>query len=286
MRNLRPLIAALFLAGVTGCANLHRDVVRFEGLSDCPKQTAASLLAGQSQLGPNSTTQTLECSLAFLRENHDPVLLRNSLGSRIALHLAERSADSGERETLAAEGVRFAEGALALGSDKDAAVHYYLAANLGLAVRDRMSLALENLPRLENEMKRAVELDPGIDDGGPLRLLGMLYLKAPPWPTGIGDGDKALELLRRAAEQYPRHPLNHLFYAQALWEVEEDDATDRVKAELARGRKCLAKGNWGYSREPWEKEFGEFQKELNDAGLSRDDSRKNDNKRPGDGGRG
>jgi hypothetical protein len=285
LRNLNLLAAALLLAGLSGCAKLHRNVVPFEGLADCPKQTAAKLAARQSKLGPQSTTHTLECTLAFLRDTHDPALLRSSLGSRIALHLAERNADPGRRETLAAEGVRFAEEALALGGGQDAAVHYYLAANLGLAVRDRMTLALENLPRLESEMKRAVELNPGIDDGGPLRLLGMLYLKAPPWPTGIGDADRALDLLRQAAERYPNHPLNHLFYAQALWEVEEDDAADRVKAELATGREKLAQGDWGYSREPWEKEFAQFQKELNDA-LSRADSYKNNNTRPDKRGRG
>jgi tetratricopeptide (TPR) repeat protein len=278
LRNLRLLAAILLLAGLAGCAKLHRQVVPFEGLAECPWQTAVGLAAKQNQLGPQSTTRTLECTLAFLRGTHDPALLRSSLGSRIALHLAERNPDPGQRETLAAEGVRFAEEALALGADRDAAVHYYLAANLGLAVRDHMTLAVQNLPRLESEIKRAVELNPGIDDGGPLRLLGMLYLKAPPWPTGVGDGDKALDLLRQAAEQYPNHPLNHLFYAQALWEVEEDGAADRVKAELVVGQEKLAQGDWGYSREPWAKEFAQFQKELEDS-LSKADPRKN-NPRP------
>jgi tetratricopeptide (TPR) repeat protein len=274
LRTSSPLLAALLLAGLAGCAKLHRPVVPFEGLAQCPPQTAADLAAQGVRLGPQSSTDTLQCALAFLRDTHDPTLLKSSLGSRIALRLAERNTDPNQRETLAAEGVRLAEEALALGAAPDAAVHYYLAANLGLAVRDRMTLAVQNLPRLESEMKRAVELNPGLDEGGPLRLLGMLYLKAPPWPTGIGDPDKALELLRQAAEQYPNHPLNHLFYAQALWEVEEDGAADRVKAELAKGKEKLAQGDWGYSRQPWEKEFAEFQKELADA-ASKAESRKN-----------
>jgi hypothetical protein len=129
-------------------------------------------------------------------------------------------------------------------------------------VRDDITLAMANMTRLESEMKRAVELSPDIDYGGPLRLLGMLYLKAPPWPTGIGDGDKALELLKRVAEKHPAHPLNQLFYAQALWEVEGADAATQVESRMAAGRKLLQQGKWGYSREPWEREFAELEKEI------------------------
>jgi hypothetical protein len=265
VRILSLLPAALLLVALGGCAKLHRGLVQFETLAGCPKETAADLAARQSELGPLSTTHTLECTLEFLRDTHDPALLRSPLGSRISLHLAERAADPGKREKLAAEGVRFAEEALALGADGDGTVHYYLAANLGLAVRNQMTLAVQNLPRLEREMQRAVELSPDVDDGGPLRLLGMLYLKAPPWPTGIGDGDKALDLLKQALDKHPGHPLNHLFHAQALWEVEGDEAVNQVRAELAAGMKRLQEGNWGYSKEPWKKEFAEVWKEISEA---------------------
>ena len=46
------------LAFLAGCAGLQRDRVQFDGLSDCPKQTAAKLVAKQSQLGPLSDTHT------------------------------------------------------------------------------------------------------------------------------------------------------------------------------------------------------------------------------------
>ena len=71
------------------------------------------------------------------------------------------------------------ETALAHGGNGDGAVHYYLAANLGLAVREHLMQAMSNLGQLEDEMKQAVALNPDIDDGGALRVLGTLYLKAP-----------------------------------------------------------------------------------------------------------
>jgi tetratricopeptide (TPR) repeat protein len=221
------------------------------------------LVAEQHQLGPLSDTHTLACALNVLRGTQDPAISRTALGSRICLHLAEREFSQEKREKLAAEGVRFAETALAQGGN--GAVHYYLAANLGLAVREHITLAVGNLGRLESEMKQALASSPGIDDGGPLRLLGALYLKAPAWPNGIGDIDKALELLEKAVREYPEHPLNHLFYAQALWEDGEDDALAQVKAELALGERLLAEGNWGYNKEVWKQEFGKFKQELEEA---------------------
>jgi hypothetical protein len=268
LRNARLVTAASLLAFLAGCAGLHRDHVRFDRLADCPPQTAALLAANQSQLGPLSDTHALECALTVLRGTQDPAVLRTSLGSRLCLHLAEREANQDKREKLAAEGVDLAEAALAQGGGDDGAVHYYLAANLGLAVREHITLAMENLGRLENEMKRALALSPDIDDGGPRRLLGALYLKAPAWPNGIGDLDKALDLLEKAVREHPGHPLNHLFYAQALWAEGDEDVLSQVKAEFALGEKLLAEGNWGYSKEPWKKEFDEFRQELGEADLA------------------
>jgi hypothetical protein len=129
-------------------------------------------------------------------------------------------------------------------------VHYYLAANLELVIRDHVTLAMENLPRLQGEMQRAVDLSPEIDDGGPLRLLGILYLKAPPWPTGFGDGEKPLELLREAVEKHPDHPLNHLFYAEVLWEADESSPVERIETELATGMRLLAEGTGATTERP------------------------------------
>lgn len=182
------------------------------------------------------------------------------MSARLALHLAERSPDESDKEALANEGVTLAERALAHGGNKDGAVHYYLAANLGLAIHDHPLQAADNLSRLEQELNTAVGLNPSVDDGGPLRLLGMLYLKAPPWPTGIGDGDKALEYLKKATDGYPEHPLNHLFYGQALWEVDEK-LTPATKA-LAVGRDKLKQGKWGYNKAIWTKEFEEVDQEI------------------------
>ena len=269
MSKARLLPIVSILAFLAGCAELQRDHVQSDQLSGCPEQTASALVAGQNQLGPLTDTHTLKCALTVLRDTQDPAVRRTALGSHVCLHLAERETNQEKREKLAAEGVGFAEASLAHGGSGEGAVHYYLAANLGLAVREHPTLAMGNLGRLEDEMKLALALSPDIDRGGPLRLLGMLYLKAPAWPNGIGDRDKALELLGRAAREYPEQPLNHLFYAQALWDEGDEDSIIQYKRELALGEKLLSEGNWGYNKQPWKKEFDEFAQEFGEADSSR-----------------
>jgi hypothetical protein len=259
--------AILTLLLLAGCAGLQTGHVELDRYAGCPEESAAALAANQSQLSSLSDTPTLFCALTVLRENLNPALRRSSLGSRLCLYLAEREADPEKREQLAAEGVGFAEIALAQGGEDDGAVHYYLATNLGLAIREHIVLAMDNLSRLEGEMKRALALSPDIDGGGPLRILGMLYLKAPAWPNGIGDHDQALELLEKAAKTHPEHPLNHLFYAQALWDEGDAVAQMQAKAEFKLGEQLLHSGAWGYSKQPWQQEFNDFRQECRTSGC-------------------
>lgn len=259
MRSLPiSLLAAALLIG--GCASLPDQWVRFPGLSDCPETSPPSLLANGDRFGPGSSTHSLQCALSVARNSNAPEVQRSALPSRLALHLAEREPDSARKEALAREGVQWAEQALRQGAERDGAVHYYLAANLGLAVHQHPLQAADSVSRLEQELQTAVRLSPGVDDGGPLRLLGMLYLKAPSWPTGIGDGDKALGWLQKAVDQYPQHPLNHLFHAEALWEVDEKGAAAR--SALEEGLRQLRSGPWGYNKTIWGKEFSQVAQEL------------------------
>jgi len=81
---------------------------------------------------------------------------------------------------------------------------------------------------------------PELECGGPQRVLGMLYLRAPAWPQGIGDPETALELLAEAARKYPQHPLNRQFYAEALLTLQQPE---QAAVELREARR-LAHDWW------------------------------------------
>ncbi len=120
--------------------------------------------------------------------------------------------------------------------EENALYTYLLGATMGLEIKNAfIATQLLNISSLIDTLKRSVALDPSVDAGGPLRLLGTLYLRAPPWPSGPGDGEKALELLEQAVEEHPEHPLNHFFYAEALLDDEEyEDALEEIEEARAR----------------------------------------------------
>ncbi|HDL64513.1 MAG TPA: hypothetical protein ENH12_03900 [Proteobacteria bacterium] len=149
-------------------------------------------------------------------------------------------------------------GVRAGGEGDDPQAAYYFGAHLGLLIEDKGITAAGEVPRFEEAMRRAEE-KPETDLGGPLRALGMLYLRAPAWPAGVGDLELSLDMLERAAREYPDHPENHLFFAYAL---QEDDQTDEAREELRRAEKAISSGQWGDFADRWREEIQQFREEL------------------------
>jgi hypothetical protein len=150
--------------------------------------------------------------------------------ARCALMKADVEAKSDRRIELSEQGYEAAR-RVSRGPD-DAEAAYLQAVNLGLHVQAKGLTAVGRLSELVKLLKIAGE-QPQLDDGGPWRVLGLLYVKAPAWPVGPGDLDLGLDLLKKAAETYPEHPLNHLFYAEALI---ADGKKEQARAELERTR--------------------------------------------------
>ncbi len=138
--------------------------------------------------------------------------------------------------------------AAAAGDDPEAS--YLKALNLGLHVRQGGLEAVGRLEELIAALERAGAA-PTLDQGGPLRVLGMLLLQAPPWPAGPGDLEAALELLTRAVTDFPGHPLNHLFYSAALRESGDHAGAN---AALARAQALLDERLWGEVAARWQRE--------------------------------
>jgi hypothetical protein len=94
---------------------------------------------------------------------------------------------------------------------------------------------------------KAAELDARFEDGAPYRLLAMLYAKAPPWPTSIGDIDKAIEFADKAVA-VSDYPMNHLVRGEVLIEANEDvEARKELKLVLTAPKS----GRWAHEGEIW-----------------------------------
>ena len=242
---------------LVGCTlSLRKEVVSLDHLDTCPQWTLSQLEEQITLFGDTTDTYILHCALDLLRNADYNVVHQSAAGSKICFLLADRIVtDQIRRERFASEGVRWAENFLKASDEENGDVYYYLAVNLGIAVKEHPAMALKNLDRLVSSLEKAVELSPDVNSAGPYRVLGMLYLMAPPWPQGIGDGDRALELLQEAVQKYPEYPKNHVFYAQALWELEGKDRKEEVVKHLEEARRLLNQEKWRPVRVRWMKDL-------------------------------
>jgi len=99
--------------------------------------------------------------------------------------------------------------------------HYLHAYLTGLEAENDPLRGLELVPVIEREARMAAELSPLIDDAGPDRMLGELYLRAPGMPISVGDVEKAVACYRRALTIAPGFAENRLGLVEALLKAEE-----------------------------------------------------------------
>ena len=94
---------------------------------------------------------------------------------------------------------------------------------------------------------RAAAIDETFDNAAPLRLLAMLYAKAPSWPASVGDIDLALETAEKALS-ISDYPMNHLIMAEVLI---EDSDFERAREELKMVLKAEMTGVWAREGLRW-----------------------------------
>jgi tetratricopeptide (TPR) repeat protein len=110
--------------------------------------------------------------------------------------------------------------------------HYWLALNLcGQADAGGKLLGRKLLPRILEELKRAVALDAAYDQAGAHRVLGRIYYEAPGWPLSVGDMQKSRQHLQAAVHLSPATSTNHLYLAETLSRLNE---TGLARQELAQ----------------------------------------------------
>ena len=116
--------------------------------------------------------------------------------------------------------------------------YYWYALNVGWLAEVDRAYGLDAVSEMQTALKRAIELDERYDLAGPLRVLGILYLRAPQPPASIGSPRKGLRLLQRAVELFPDYPENYLYLAEAL---HGSGRADEAKKAL---RKVLEANPW------------------------------------------
>ena len=151
--------------------------------------------------------------------------------ARCYAFLARHGKNKAVRLENAIKGRRMAEAAVS--RDPGNGTAHYLAAYLaGLEAENHTLKGLALVPVIEAGALEAVRLNPQLDHGGPDRMLGELYLKAPDPPVSIGDLEKAVLHYRRAVSLDPDYVENRLGLAEAYLEDEDPGSACRQIQEI------------------------------------------------------
>jgi tetratricopeptide (TPR) repeat protein len=247
-----PFILGL-LAASTGCAPLVHGEATIEALSPLDRHAAldrfgsgadalqAARIAWEkaAALNPMEAGENVDRQRDRWREARDAGLAaalldpRDTEGlmmaARAGIALGERPDDHrGDRAQK--DDLRFAVRCARLAGRRDpdlGAAPYLEGVALGHLARLSGARGATALREIRESFERAAGLDPDHDRAGPLRALGLFYLRAPAWPTGPGDADLAVETLEEAVRRVPGHPPNRLALAEALREVGRDEEACR-----------------------------------------------------------
>lgn len=151
---------------------------------------------------------------------------------------------------------------VAMTSGQSAAGHYWGGLCMGARAQAKSMEAMELLPKMVEVGRTAVALDPNIEHGGPHRLLGGIFLRAPAWPTSVGDIDEALTHLEEAVKVDSSWPENHLMYAEAL---AADERFEEAAAELSTAQTLMKAPEMARWAEHWKEDLERVQ-----ASVARD----------------
>jgi len=243
LQQAAALVAILTMTG--GCARaLHEPPPLVDPSQDAGQrdpERVAPLLAQAEALYASRDPEKVRKAVAIYMDaaRADTTRVEGLVGAiRAESWLIDHEDDAEARRRDAISSVQAAQwcGRIA---PKSAACVYWLGAALGLQARERHATVLDALPRIEEAFKKAAASEPSLEQGGPDRALALLYLRAPAWPSGVGDPDLGLEHARKAVALAPDYPPNQLALAEAL--TATGDATGGREAyeralELARAK--------------------------------------------------
>jgi hypothetical protein len=233
------LVALLALTGCKGIRGVHVDSSQPLALTpaDAEKLRADGLALYAEQprtlVRVTHAAQDLEAAARTLRDDYDA----QWQAAQALAFLAEQEPRPEFRKEAAKRGIVLSRHGRELKPDR-VECHYWYAINVGLLADVDRAYGLDAVGEMDTALKRAGEIDERYDYAGPLRVLGILYLRTPAPPVSIGSPRKGLRLLQSAVELFPDYPENYLYLAEA-----DRDADRPADARVALA-KVLASPPW------------------------------------------
>jgi tetratricopeptide (TPR) repeat protein len=225
-------------------------------VTDLPDDVPELIALSDAKIQASASVQELAVAVQALEKAEQLMAERETEVLPVDVHIrmikacfliTEQEQDTDQRMAWIKHGIEVGE-LIKKESPKRVEGYYYQAVLKGRHAEQGGLSAFVETREVEELGQKAVKIDPAYEYGAPLRLMAMLYAKAPPWPTSVGDVDLSLEYAERALV-VSDYPLNHLIMAEVLIAAEEfDDAREELK-------KVLSAPNEG----KWAKESGQWQ---------------------------
>ncbi len=243
MTKAAALVFACLLAAA--CVPALREPPAVEDLAGSNRSRGVSDLAEADALFAARNLEAVRRAgeLFFAAAAADPAEIDGLIGAaRTGVWLAGHEPDAESRRTAAVSAVQASQHCAARAPTRPDC-DYWLAVSIGVQARERRSTALDALPRMVDLLESAIAMDPLLEQAGPHRVLGLVLLRAPGWPTGPGDPDLGLEHAREAVALKPDYPPNQLCLAEALEATEQPSESRKAYERAATlARQALAAG--------------------------------------------
>lgn len=159
--------------------------------------------------------ETARDELFALVETDQECAWAYGLLAEINFWLGETAEDQEDKIAFYDEGVQCGEAAVGI-DENSLEANFWLAVCYGAFGQEKgvmQSLAL--VQPIKKAAERAANIDGTYFYGGPWRVLGRLYHKAPGFPISVGSTKKAIECLEKAVAAGPKFFLNRIFLAEA-----------------------------------------------------------------------
>ena len=112
--------------------------------------------------------------------------------------------------------------------------------------------ALSLAKHAKKSYEAAIDINGDVLNGSAYTSLGVLYSKVPGWPIGFGSDKKALKNLEKGLEKNPNGIDSNYFYAEFMYEEEDDYVKAKKhleKAQMAAPRVDRPKADQGRHKE-------------------------------------
>lgn len=225
----RTAVVTLLLVALSGCASALREPPDLREMAGEPTGSGADeasslLLRADALRAERRIDSTREAAQLYLQAaTADPQDIQGLIGAvRANAWLADRLELQEERREAAVAAVHAGQWCMRV-DPSTAACPYWLAVALGVQARERPSTGHDAVGRIVELLETATERDPLLDEAGPFRVLALVLLRAPGWPTGPGDPDLGLEQARQAVGLRPDYPPNQLCLGEALGATGDPD---------------------------------------------------------------